>query len=69
MKYEKIHACRNDCCLFRKELSNANVCPSYGMSRWKVPKNLKEVKNVPVKAMTCQKKRNKCFKAQKHQYY
>uniref|UniRef100_A0A9I9EJ40 Transposase-associated domain-containing protein n=1 Tax=Cucumis melo TaxID=3656 RepID=A0A9I9EJ40_CUCME len=25
MKYEKIHACRNDCCLFRKELSDANM--------------------------------------------
>ncbi|TYK01285.1 transposase [Cucumis melo var. makuwa] len=52
MKYKKIHACRNDCCLFRKELSDANVCPSCGMSRWKIPKNLKkEVKNVPVKVM------------------
>ncbi|KAA0060234.1 transposase [Cucumis melo var. makuwa] len=52
MKYEKIHAYRNDCCLFRKELSDANVCPSCGMSRWKIPKNLKkEVKNVPVKVM------------------
>ncbi|KAA0067965.1 transposase [Cucumis melo var. makuwa] len=52
MKYEKIHACRNDCCLFRKELSDANVCPSCGMSRWKIPKNSKkEVKNVPVKVM------------------
>ncbi|KAL4022795.1 hypothetical protein IC575_016540 [Cucumis melo] len=44
--------CRNDCCLFRKELSDANVCPSCGMSRWKIPKNSKkEVKNVPVKVM------------------
>ncbi|KAA0058413.1 transposase [Cucumis melo var. makuwa] len=52
MKYEKIHACRNDCCLFRKELSDANVCPSCGMSRWNIPKNSKkEVKNVPVKVM------------------
>ncbi|KAA0065885.1 hypothetical protein E6C27_scaffold538G00590 [Cucumis melo var. makuwa] len=52
MKYEKIHACRNDCSLFRKELSDANVCPSCGMSRWKIPKNSKkEVKNVPVKVM------------------
>ncbi|KAL0551668.1 hypothetical protein IC582_010757 [Cucumis melo] len=52
MKYEKIHACRNDCCLFRKELSDANVCPSCGMSRWKIPKNSKkEVKNVLVKVM------------------
>ncbi|KAL4037029.1 hypothetical protein IC575_000612 [Cucumis melo] len=52
MKYEKIHVCRNDCCLFRKELSDANVCPSCGMSRWKIPKNSKkEVKNVSVKVM------------------
>ncbi|KAA0054108.1 hypothetical protein E5676_scaffold2277G00180 [Cucumis melo var. makuwa] len=52
MKYEKIHACRNDCCLFRKELSDVNVCPSCGMSRWKIPKtSKKEVKNVSVKVM------------------
>ncbi|KAL0561629.1 hypothetical protein IC582_002069 [Cucumis melo] len=52
MKYEKVHACRNVCCVFRKELSDANVCPSCGMSRWKIPKNSKkEVKNVPVKVM------------------
>ncbi|KAA0061288.1 uncharacterized protein E6C27_scaffold455G001320 [Cucumis melo var. makuwa] len=42
MKYEKIHACMNDCCLFTKELSDANVCPSCGMSRWKIPKNSKK---------------------------
>ncbi|TYK30539.1 hypothetical protein E5676_scaffold71G00030 [Cucumis melo var. makuwa] len=26
MKYEKIHACPNDCCLYRKEYANAIVC-------------------------------------------
>ncbi|KAL0558936.1 hypothetical protein IC582_003524 [Cucumis melo] len=52
MKYEKIHAYRNDCCLFRKELFDANVCPCFGMSRWKIPKNsTKEVNNVQVKVM------------------
>ena len=51
MKYEKIYACRNDCCLFRKDLYDANVCPSCGMSKWKVPRNSKEVKNVSVKVM------------------
>ena len=52
MKYEKIHAFRNDCCLFSIELSYANLCPSCHMSRWKIPKNSKkEVKNVPVKVV------------------
>ncbi|KAA0059909.1 uncharacterized protein E6C27_scaffold108G002120 [Cucumis melo var. makuwa] len=27
MEYEKIHACPNDCCLYRKEYANAIVCP------------------------------------------
>ncbi|XP_019256426.1 PREDICTED: uncharacterized protein LOC109234832 [Nicotiana attenuata] len=37
LKYEKIHACPNDCMLFRKELANKNVnkCKICGASRWK----------------------------------
>ncbi|KAL0540391.1 hypothetical protein IC582_024628 [Cucumis melo] len=27
MSYEKIHACPNDCCLYRKEHANATECP------------------------------------------
>ncbi|KAA0064274.1 transposase [Cucumis melo var. makuwa] len=30
MEYEKIHACPNDCCLYRKEYANAIVCPECG---------------------------------------
>ncbi|KAL6350674.1 hypothetical protein AAG906_028127 [Vitis piasezkii] len=36
MEYEKIHACPNDCILFRNELKDASSCPTYGASRWKV---------------------------------
>ncbi|XP_073137536.1 uncharacterized protein [Henckelia pumila] len=36
--YEKIHACPNDCCLFRKELKDLDSCPKCGSSRWKVDK-------------------------------
>ncbi|KAI9173986.1 hypothetical protein LWI28_009904 [Acer negundo] len=32
--YEKIHACINDCCLFRKENENVDKCPTCGSSRW-----------------------------------
>ncbi|XP_022155369.1 uncharacterized protein LOC111022513 [Momordica charantia] len=52
MKYEKIHACRKDCCLFRKELSDEDECPICGTSRWKLRKDSKEaMKNVPAKVM------------------
>ena len=36
MEYEKIHACPNDCILYRNELKNASCCPTCGVSRWKV---------------------------------
>ena len=36
MEYEKIHACPNDCILYRNELENESSCPTYGASRWKV---------------------------------
>lgn len=32
--YEKIHACVNDCCLFRKEKENMDSCPTCGLARW-----------------------------------
>ena len=35
LKYEKIHACPNDCILFRKEHANESQCPVCGSSRWK----------------------------------
>ncbi|TYK21881.1 pol protein [Cucumis melo var. makuwa] len=38
--------------LVQERSSDANVCPSCGLSRWKIPKNLKkEVKNVPMEIM------------------
>ena len=36
MDYEKIHACPNDCILYRKELESLHKCPRYGVSRYKV---------------------------------
>ena len=38
MEYEKIHACPNDCILYRNELKNASSCPTCGTSRWKIDK-------------------------------
>ncbi|XP_042432650.1 uncharacterized protein LOC122019228 [Zingiber officinale] len=50
--YEKIHACPNDCCLFRKELKNLDTCPKCGSSRWKVDKvTTKVFKGVPEKVL------------------
>ncbi|KAL6284249.1 hypothetical protein ACE6H2_015178 [Prunus campanulata] len=39
MSYEKIHACPNDCILYRKEYENATNCPTCGISRWKETKD------------------------------
>ncbi|XP_075507555.1 uncharacterized protein LOC142544385 [Primulina tabacum] len=50
--YEKIHACPNDCCLFRKELKELDSCPKCGSSRWKVDKvTFKVRKGVPEKVL------------------
>ncbi|XP_026452259.1 uncharacterized protein LOC113352677 [Papaver somniferum] len=35
LTYEKIHACQNDCCLFRNDLKDADACPKCHYSRWK----------------------------------
>ncbi|KAL0560147.1 hypothetical protein IC582_000541 [Cucumis melo] len=42
MEYEKIHACPNNCCLYRKEFANATECPECGQSRWKNVKDRNE---------------------------
>ncbi|KAL4020663.1 hypothetical protein IC575_019444 [Cucumis melo] len=42
MECEKIHACPNNCCLYRKEFSNATECPECGQSRWKNIKDTNE---------------------------
>ncbi|KAA0034832.1 transposase [Cucumis melo var. makuwa] len=39
LSYQKIDACPNDCCLYRKEYANSTKCPKYGLSRWKINKN------------------------------
>lgn len=52
MGYEKIHACENDCCLFRKEYKDLDSYPKCGYSRWKINKQTKEIKKgVPVKVL------------------
>ncbi|XP_070019584.1 uncharacterized protein [Nicotiana sylvestris] len=48
LKYEKIHACPNDCILFRKEFANKNVneCKVCGASRWK-----NDARKIPAKVL------------------
>ncbi|CAL2247683.1 unnamed protein product [Prunus armeniaca] len=36
--YEKIHACPNDCILYRKDYEESTNCPTCGISRWKEAK-------------------------------
>lgn len=50
--YEKIDACVNDCCLFRKEQEHMEICPKCGESRWQVnPRTKKTKKGVPAKVL------------------
>ncbi|XP_058195233.1 uncharacterized protein LOC131311699 [Rhododendron vialii] len=52
MEYEKIHACPNDCVLYRKELKTATSCPTFNTSRWKLKKNSTEIRDgVPAKVL------------------
>ena len=43
LKYQKIYAFVNDCCLFRGEKAELNVCPKCNVLRWKVDKHTQEV--------------------------
>src|SRR5438270_8600565 len=36
--YEKIHACPNDCILYRKDHADLSECPKCGVSRWRQKK-------------------------------
>ncbi|MCH86656.1 hypothetical protein A2U01_0007515, partial [Trifolium medium] len=58
--YEKIHACPNDCILYRDKYVKDQVCPKCGTSRWKttnedVPTNgietFEKRKNIPAKIL------------------
>ncbi|XP_062012267.1 uncharacterized protein LOC133728851 [Rosa rugosa] len=51
MDYRKIHACPNDCILYRKQYTDNINCPTCGVSRWKVGKNSKEREGVPAKVL------------------
>ncbi|CAL9006845.1 unnamed protein product, partial [Prunus brigantina] len=35
LSYEKMHACPNDCILYRNEYEDSTNCPTCGISRWK----------------------------------
>ncbi|KAL0546958.1 hypothetical protein IC582_016877 [Cucumis melo] len=52
LSYQKIDACPNDCCLYRKEYANSTKCHKCGLSRWKINKNsTKENSGVAAKQM------------------
>ena len=36
MEYQKIHACCNDCILYRNEFAEMRNCPTCGVSRYKL---------------------------------
>ena len=50
--YEKIHACINDCILFRKDFVDLDECPKCGASRWQTNMRSKKIrKGVPAKVL------------------
>nr|AAD03356.1 En/Spm-like transposon protein [Arabidopsis thaliana] len=52
MGYQKIHACVNDCCLFRKKYKKLQNCLKCNASRWKTNMHTGEVKKgVPQKVL------------------
>ena len=51
LKYEKIHACSNDCVLYHKEYANMNTCPECDLPHYK-PNRSKEIRKlIPHKVM------------------
>ena len=52
IEYEKIHACPNDCVLYRNELKDASLYSTCRISRWKTDKTgIKKRKRVLAKVM------------------
>ncbi|CAL8137313.1 unnamed protein product [Prunus armeniaca] len=47
-----MHACPNDCILYRKEYEDSNNCPTCDISRWKEGKDSILKKGVPAKVMS-----------------
>ncbi|KAI5324005.1 hypothetical protein L3X38_033078 [Prunus dulcis] len=51
LSYEKMHACPNDCILYRKEYEDSTNCPTCGISRWKEGKDSILKEGVPAKVV------------------
>ncbi|XP_073153286.1 uncharacterized protein [Henckelia pumila] len=51
LSHEKIHACSNDCILYRKQYKYCVSCPKCGLSCWNLTKKNIEKKGVPAKVM------------------
>ncbi|CAL2238708.1 unnamed protein product [Prunus armeniaca] len=51
LSYEKMHACPNDCILYRKEYEDSTNFPTCGISRWKEGKDSILKEGVPAKVV------------------
>ena len=51
MEYKRIHACPNDCILYRKEFIDASKCPVCETSRWKKNSKEEDKKGIPAKVL------------------
>nr|KAJ0227952.1 hypothetical protein LSAT_V11C100036590 [Lactuca sativa] len=51
--YTKIHACVNNCILYRNKYTNLLACPTCGKSRWKVDEQKNKIyNNIPAKVLS-----------------
>ncbi|XP_074323908.1 uncharacterized protein LOC141660821 [Apium graveolens] len=51
LEYKKIHACPNECIMYRGINVDASKCPKCRVSRWKMGKDGKPRNNIPAKVM------------------
>ncbi|XP_024178504.1 uncharacterized protein LOC112184476 [Rosa chinensis] len=51
MEYEKIHACPNDCILYRQQHADALICPNFGVPRWKLGRDKIVKEGIPAKVL------------------
>ncbi|XP_062029071.1 uncharacterized protein LOC133745094 [Rosa rugosa] len=51
MEYEKIHACPNDCILYRQQHADALICPNCGVPRWKLGRDKTVKEGIPAKVL------------------
>lgn len=62
--YNVIHACKNDCILYRKQYEEMSSCLRCGASRWELDKHSGETKNgIPAKVLPIKERFKRMFRS------